>query len=112
MLRIDPLTPTIGAVLSGIDFSKPLASETIEDVYSALLDHLVIFVRDQEIGTEAHLAFAQAFGDLDEPHPLYPHVDGYDRIVKLENDPNSPPDTNSCHTDLTFKAEQPFASIL
>ena len=30
----------------------------------------------------------------------------------MENDENRPPDTNSWHTDLTFKQIQPFASIL
>ena len=32
------------------------------------------------------------FGELDEPHPVYPSVEGFNRIVKLENDQNSPPD--------------------
>ena len=35
-----------------------------------------------------------------------------EQIVVLENDKDNPPDTNSWHTDLTFKSEQPFASIL
>lgn len=56
--------------------------------------------------------FASAFGDLDDPHPLYPHVEGFEHIVLLQNDSGVPPDTNSWHTDLTFKAEQPFASVL
>jgi taurine dioxygenase len=76
------------------------------------LQHLVIFVRGVDIGPEEHLAFAQSFGDLDDPHPLYPHVENFENIVKLENDSGAPPDTNSWHTDLTFKAVQPFASIL
>ena len=76
------------------------------------MEHQVVFIRQTDIKPEQHLAFAQAFGQLDEPHPLYPHVDGFDRIVKLENDSGAPPDTNSWHTDLTFKRQQPFASIL
>lgn len=112
MLTTDKITPTIGAELSGIDFSKPLSAEVLDTIYQSLLEHLVIFIRGQDIPPDAHMAFAESFGDLDEPHPVYPHVEGYDRIVKLENDPATPPDTNSWHTDLTFKAEQPFASIL
>ncbi|MGB3314759.1 MAG: TauD/TfdA family dioxygenase [Albidovulum sp.] len=112
MLSIEKITPNIGAEVSGVDFSAPLTQPVLDALYQALLDHLVIFVRGQEISPKAHMAFAQSFGDLDEPHPLYPHVEGYERIVKLENDPNTPPDTNTWHTDLTFKAEQPFASIL
>jgi taurine dioxygenase len=50
--------------------------------------------------------------DVVSAHPLYPHVEGFHNIVLLENDSGAPPDTNSWHTDLTFKAVQPFASVL
>ena len=112
MLAVDRITPAIGAELSGLDFSRPIPPEVHDAVYRALLDHLAVFVRGCDITPKAHLAFAQSFGDLDEPHPLYPHVAGFENIVLLENDSSMPPDTNSWHTDLTFKAEQPFASIL
>ena len=112
MLTIDPVTPTIGATLTGLDFSRPIPDSVYDEIYQALLQHLVIFIHGVDIEPEQHLAFAQNFGELDEPHPLYPHVEGYENIVLLENDSNTPPDTNSWHTDLTFKAVQPFASIL
>ena len=112
MLSINPITPTIGAEISGIDFSATIPDPVFDEVYEALLKHLVIFIRGIEISPKSHLAFARNFGDLDDPHPLYPHVEEFENIVLLENDSSSPPDTNSWHTDLTFKAEQPFASIL
>ena len=112
MLTIDPVTPSIGAAISGLDFSQPIPASVSDEVYQALLQHLVIFIRGVEIGPEEHLAFAKSFGDLDEPHLLYPHVENFENIVKLENDSGAPPDTNSWHTDLTFKSVQPFASIL
>jgi len=107
-LDVEKLTPAIGAILHGVD-PDALPADLI---YRALLDNLVIFLRGVDITPAAHLAFAQSFGDLDEPHPLYPHVEGYDRIMLLDNDLHSPPDTNSWHTDLTYKARQPFASVL
>jgi len=99
-LDVEKLTPAIGAILHGVD-PDALPADLI---YRALLDNLVIFLRGVDITPAAHLAFAQSFGDLDEPHPLYPHVEGYDRIMLLDNDLHSPPDTNSWHTDLTYKA--------
>ena len=111
-MRIEPLTPAIGARLSGLTLSSPMDAETAEAIYQALIVHQVIFIRGQEIKPAGHMALAESFGQLDEPHPLYPHVEGYDRIVHLENDADHPPDTNSWHTDLTFKAQQPFATIL
>ena len=111
-LEIDVLTPAIGAEISGVDLSKALDDRTIEAIYQALLDHLVIFFRDQKISPQAHIAFAEAFGELDVPHPIYPHVAGFERVVLLENDAERPPDTNDWHTDMTFHQEPPFASVL
>lgn len=111
-MDIDRITPAIGAVISGADLSGPITAALADTLYQALLDHQVIFLRETDISPAAHLALADSFGEIDEPHPLYPHVDGFDRIVKLENDSGAPPDTNAWHTDLTFKAVQPFASIL
>ncbi|MEM9499475.1 MAG: TauD/TfdA family dioxygenase [Pseudomonadota bacterium] len=112
MVRCDRITPALGAVIEGVEFSKPIDPDTQAALYQALLDHLVIFFRSTDITPARHVAFARMFGQIDEPHPIYPHVDGYENIVLLENDSGAPPDTNSWHTDLTFKQEQPFASVL
>ncbi len=112
MMDVQKVTPAIGAELRGVDFSGTISAEQSEEIYQALLENLVIFIRQTDIDPPAHLSFARSFGEIDEPHPLYPHVEGFENIVKLENDSGAPPDTNSWHTDLTYKAEQPFASIL
>lgn len=112
MITVDRITPAIGAEISGIDFSRPISLDAHDQIYQALLESLVIFLRAANISPDAHLAFARQFGDLDDPHPHYPHVEGFESIVLLENSQELPPDTNSWHTDLTFKYEQPFASIL
>jgi taurine dioxygenase len=112
MFDIARVTPAIGAEISGVKFTKPVGPDVHEAIYQSLLEHLVIFFRGTDISPAMHLAFAKGFGNIDEPHPLYPHVDEFENIVLLENDSGAPPDTNSWHTDLTFKSEQPFASIL
>lgn len=111
-LIVEQLTPSIGAELSGVDLGEPLDGSTQNAIYQALLDHQVIFFRGQDISPERHLNFAQSFGQLDEPHPVYAHVLGFEQIVMLTNDADNPPDTDGWHTDLTFKADPPFASIL
>ncbi|MEM7176077.1 MAG: TauD/TfdA family dioxygenase [Pseudomonadota bacterium] len=112
MIKTSKITAAIGAEITGVDFSQPLAPAIHDAIYKALLDNQVIFFRGIEISPAQHLAFAEGFGQLDEPHLLYPHVEGYEQIMLLENDSGTPPDTNSWHTDLTYKAEQPFASVL
>ena len=112
MIKINKITPKIGAELIGISFKKSINNNILDGIYQALIDNLVVIIRDTNITPKQHIEFAQSFGELDNPHPVYPNVDGYDRIVKLENDANNPPDTDAWHTDLTFKKEQPFASVL
>ena len=112
MLKVTPLTPSIGALISKVSLNKDLNSGTIEQIYSALIKHQVIFFRDQNISPESHLKLAESLGEIDPGHPVYPHVEGHQSIVLLKNDANNRPDTNDWHKDLTFKPNPPFASIL
>jgi len=112
MLKVIQLTPSIGATISEISLNKDLNSETIEQIYSALIKHQVIFFRGQDISPDTHLKLAESLGEIDPGHPVYPHVEGHQSIVLLKNDVNNRPDTNDWHKDLTFKSNPPFASIL
>ena len=109
---VKKLSPAIGAEISGLDLSGPLNDTQLNDVYSALVENKVIFFHDQDLGAESHLKFAESFGDIDRPHSVYPHVDGFQQITLLENDGDRPPNTNDWHTDLTYYPNPPFASIL
>jgi taurine dioxygenase len=110
--KINKLTPIIGAeIISGNIFNN-LNDEVCSEIYNSLIENKVIFFRNQNITTEQHIAFAKNFGDIEPPHPVYPHIDQHPEIVVLENDEKRPPDTDVWHTDVTFKPNPPFASIL
>ncbi|MEM7531388.1 MAG: TauD/TfdA family dioxygenase [Chloroflexota bacterium] len=111
-LSINPITPTIGAEISGVDLSQPLTEPIVNAIYQALLEHQVIFFPNQHISPQNHLDFAKAFGGLDQPHPIYPNVPGFEQIVILENDGNNPLFTDEWHTDVTFRTHPPFATVL
>ncbi|MGE4593999.1 MAG: TauD/TfdA family dioxygenase [Gammaproteobacteria bacterium] len=112
MLKIEKITATIGAEISGISLNRDLTSAVCNEIYDALIDNQVIFFRDQNITPEVHLQLAKSFGEPEPPHPVYPHVEGYENIVLLKSGGGSIPDTNDWHKDLTFKANPPFTSIL
>ena len=109
---LTPITPAIGAEISGIDLSLPLSQDQLDQIYQDLIDYNVIFFRDQNISPKNHVALANSFGEIEPPHPVYPHVKGFPEIVLLENDSNNPPDTDVWHTDVTFKSDPAFTSIL
>jgi len=49
MFKVDAMTPSIGAEISGVSLNNDLNSATVEKIYSALIKHQVIFFRDQDI---------------------------------------------------------------
>ena len=109
---LTPITPAIGAEISGIDLSLALSQAQLDQIYQDLMDYNVIFFREQNISPQNHVALANSFGEIEPPHPVYPHVEGFPEIVLLENDSNNPPDTDVWHTDVTFKSDPAFTSIL
>ena len=110
--HLNKLSPELGAEISGIDLSKDFNEEIQNKIYNDLIHYKVLFFRDQNITPQFHIEFAKSFGSIEEPHPVYPHVDGFPEIVLLENDKDNPPDTDEWHTDVTFKNDPPFASVL
>lgn len=64
-ITIDRITGTIGAVVNGIDLSKPLAADTVDMLHQAILDCGVIFFRGQAITMEQYWRFMENFG---QPH--------------------------------------------
>lgn len=112
MMRVEPSTPAIGAEVHDVVLSGKLGASVMDDIYSALTKHLVLFFRDQQLSPQDQFEFAKTFGTPAKPHPVYPHLPGFDRVVLLENDGDRPPDTDDWHTDLTFQPKPPFLSVL
>lgn len=111
-MKIEPVTAAIGAEVDGVVLSGDLEPAVLDQIYDALNKHLVLFFRDQDLSPQDQFEFAKTFGTPAQPHPVYPHLPGFDRVVLLENDGDRPPDTDDWHTDLTFQPKTPFLSIL
>jgi len=111
-LEVTKLTPVIGAEIGGVDFSNSPDADLCDKLYKLLMEHQVIFFRDQEMAPKTHVALARSFGELDRQHPVYPGLEKFPAITVLDFGPDNPPDVDSWHTDLTFREDSPFASIL
>lgn len=112
LIHVRPLNPVIGAEIHGVDLSKPLGDAAFREIEAALLKHLVIFFRDQELDPESHTRFAGQFGELEPPHPFFPKIESHPHISVLENDEARPPETNVWHTDVTWRDKPPLGSVL
>ena len=111
-IRLDKLTPIIGAEIAGIDLAKPLSNRQFDEIHRALAENLVIFFRDQHMTPQQHLAFGRRFGEL-HLHPAAPHEEGEPALMKIYADKNSPrANGEGWHSDVSCDEEPPMGSIL
>ena len=104
-LVVTPTTPTIGAMVSGIDLREPLDPSTVGEVRAALLLHLVLFFRDQDISTEQQQSFAEHFG----PVMVSPEGSAPQWATTLDN---ASPRDDRWHADGTQMSEPPLGAVL
>jgi taurine dioxygenase len=113
LFSVRKLTPSIGAEIQGVDLSLMPGSAQLEQIHSALLEHLVIFFRDQHLSPEQHKAFGRLFGHLHiHPAPLGT-FEGHPEIVIIAADANSTRIAGEeWHSDVSCDAEPPLGSVL
>jgi len=64
-LRIEPLSPVIGARIRGIDWREAQDGATVDSVRAAFAAHMVLCFPDQKIGARDQVRFAELFGRAD-----------------------------------------------
>ena len=111
MLDLKPYSGSVGAEVRGIDLCQSLNESQFDELNKALLEHEVLFFRDQPLKPEHHADLANLFGQP-QLHEAYPHVAGYPQITILENDEANPSKIEMWHTDMTFRPCPPLGSIL
>lgn len=100
---------SLGATIHGVDLAAPVSDKVYRALRQALLDHLVIAIRDQgHLTPEDQIAFGAMWGEI-EPHPYVEPIDGYLQMIRIY-DPN--PLTETWHADFTYAATPPAFSFL
>jgi taurine dioxygenase len=111
-LIVKPLTRSVGAEIHGINLLEPVSDATIAEIRKIWLEHGVIFFRDQPLDSAAYLAFAKRFGEVVE----YPFVKGLPDFPLIIPVLKLPHETHNFggvwHTDTTYLAEPPSATML
>ncbi len=110
-IQADPLTPTIGALISGVDLSQPLSNTQVDDLHQAIANHLVIFFRDQKLDPDSLRRVGRYFGEL-QIHAMK-GMDAFPEVRRLHADENSKNVAGEeWHTDLSCVPVPPMGSIL
>jgi taurine dioxygenase len=111
-IDVSPIAGALGAEISGVDVAKDLDDAVIGEIRQALLDHGVIFFRDQNFDREQHKAFTRRFGKI-FIHPNYNGVSADPEIVDITREPGDKKIVGEdWHTDTTMVREPPMGAIL
>lgn len=102
----------LGAEIGGVDLSAQLADETIAAIRKALVEHQVIFFRDQTLTPEQQLAFGRRFGPLN----IHPYVKGmadHPEVMEIIKEPSDRINFGGgWHSDMSFLESPSIGSIL
>lgn len=109
-MTVSAITPTIGAEIGNVDLRR-VTGEDIAAIRAALLEHKVVFFRDQTLSQEEHIAFARQFGDL-EIHPATPKSQANPEVLHIAHGPDSKGKENFWHSDVTWRERPSLGSIL
>lgn len=105
------LSPALGAQISGVDLGRDLTGEQRNTIEQALLNHHVLFFRDQPITPQQQARFATNFGDL-HIHPIYPNVPEQPEVLILDTAVTDVRDNAIWHTDVTFLPAPALGAVL
>jgi alpha-ketoglutarate-dependent taurine dioxygenase len=105
-LTVTPLTPVIGAQISGVDLREPLTPGLRDEFHRLLLRYQVLFWRDQRLSTEQQVTFAEAFG----PILVFSSVTDPDSVLPGVHQVQG--STVGWHIDASSMLEPPVATIL
>jgi taurine dioxygenase len=111
-MTVTRLCPTIGVEIGGIDLRDPLSPVARDRIRALLVEHKVVFFRDQRIERQHHLSFASNFGTV-EAYDSDINAEGYREIVKIDAGAGIPKiPTNTWHTDASFMEKPSMGAVL
>ena len=119
-LSVRPLTPNLGAVISGTELSRELDDRVFRELYQAFLRYQVLLFPPQDLPPASQVAFARRFGEVQVHVMNQYHADGYPELYRLSNlDENGKPHgrhpdkgTLAWHTDGSWQRVTGQATII
>lgn len=113
-MDVERLTSSIGAELHNVDLADVAHDDALfAELKEHLLEHKVLFFRDQNMSRAEHVKLAERFGPL-EDHPVLGSDPENPGLVRIYKDLDSPREAyeNSYHCDATWREIPPMGSVL
>ncbi|MGD8419396.1 MAG: TauD/TfdA family dioxygenase, partial [Gammaproteobacteria bacterium] len=64
-IEVTPLSPALGAEIGRVDIASGIDDRQFAELRQAFADYGVVFLRDQDITPDQHIAFAERWGRID-----------------------------------------------
>jgi taurine dioxygenase len=119
-IDVRPLSVHTGAEIDGVDLTRPLAPQEVQDIRAALLQWKVVFFRGQHLNHQQHIDFARQFGELTPGHVVFGGDDQYPEIYSIAKHRKANRYRGQAltrpwtgwHADITAAINPPASSIL
>src|SRR6266705_1198501 len=121
-LAIKNLDAPLGAEISGLDLSKPIAPNEVKAIEDAWHERLVVVFHGQQLSDPQLIAFSKNFGELDPPGPNpygepfnkeHPELNVISNVVENGKPIGNLGDGEAVwHADMTYVEVPPKAALL
>src|SRR6218665_3150002 len=95
VLKVTPLTGSIGASVEGIDLNNPVDDATFAALHDAFLTHCVLVYRGQQLQAAAQVEFARCWGTPLNTNPLIKHIESQPEIGQGTENPQASASTEA-----------------
>ena len=110
-MEVKLLSGALGAEISGINL-KDSSKENWEKINNLMLEHKVLFFRDQDITCEEQINLAKMFGPL-EKHVYVKNLKGYPEIIRIIKGADEKHQWGETwHTDVSYNPKPTKVIIL
>ena len=110
-VRMKPISEHVGVEFENVDINH-LDDDGFAAMRQALADHGVVFVRDQQLTPEQHIAFARRWGTIDINN-YFPANGGHPEIAEVRKAENQQTNIGGgWHTDHSYDQIPAMGSIL
>jgi taurine dioxygenase len=118
MLSVKKLSPACGAEVSGLDLTRPLGADRVQELHHALGENGLLIFRNVQLTPGQHVAFSRQFGPL-ESHVLgefnlkeHPEVLVVSNVKEEGKFKGIVYAGQYWHSDLSYKAKPSLGSLL
>ena len=121
-MAIENLEAALGAIVRGIDLSRPLAADEVRTLEHVWRERLVVVLRGQRLSDPQLIAFSRQFGELDPPGPNpygepfireHPELNVISNVVENGRPIGNLGDGEAVwHADMTYVEVPPKAAVL